>query len=75
MDILTEDAEHANINNNSTHNSDAAFALGDSEAARHPEDPTYDNQDRLTALIREINDLQRVAVGEIQPADTLDHIQ
>ena len=74
-DILTEDLEHADLNN-STHNSDATVALGGPEAVGHPEDPVYDYQDRLTAFTREINDLhQRVAAGEGQPAETLDCIQ
>ena len=75
LDILTEDPEHADIDNESTCSSDATVALGGPEAG-HPEDPVYNNQDRLTAITREINDLhQRVAAGEGQPAETLDHIQ
>ena len=55
---------------------DTTVVLGCPEAEGHPEDPMYNNQDRLTALTREINDLhQRVAAGEGQPAETLDHIQ
>ena len=54
LDILTEDPEHADIDNDSTNSSDA---LGGPEAVGHPEDPVYDNQDRLTALTREINNL------------------
>ena len=57
LDILTEDLEHTDINNDSTHSSDATVALGGPEVVRHPEDQVYDNQDRLTALMREINDL------------------
>ena len=76
LDILTEDPEHTNINNDNTHSSDAIVPVGGPEAIEHPEYPVYDNQDRLTALTREINDLcQRVAAGEGQPAETLDHIQ
>ena len=76
LDILTEDPEHADINNDSTHSSNATVALGGPEAVGQPEDPVYNNQDRLTALMREINNLcQRVAAGEGQPAETLDHIQ
>ena len=56
--------------------SDATVALGGPEAVGHPEDPVYNDQDRLTALTREINDLhQRVAAGEGQPVETLDCIQ
>ena len=76
LDILTEDTGHADIDNDSTHILDATVALGDPEAVGHPEDPAYGNQDRLTALTREINDLhQRVAAGEGQPAGDLDCIQ
>ena len=73
LDIFAEDPEHTNIDNESTHSSDA---IGSLEAVGHPKDTVYDNQDRLTALTREINDLcQRVAAGGGQPAETLDHIQ
>ena len=71
-----EDPEHADIDNDSTHSSYATVALGGPEAAGHTEDPVYDNQDRLTVLIREITDLhQRGAAAERQPAETLDCIQ
>ena len=56
LDTLPEDQEHADIDNESTHSLDATVALGGPEAVGHPEDPVYDNQDRLTALVREIND-------------------
>ena len=76
LDIITEDTEHADINNDSTNSSDTRVALGGPEGVGHPEDPVYNDQDRLTALTTEINDLhQRVAAGEGQPAETLDHIQ
>ena len=76
LDILTEEPECANIDNDSTHSLDATVALGGSEAVGQPEDPAYNDQDRLTVLTREINDLQqRVTVGEGQPAETLDCIQ
>ena len=76
LDILVEDPEHVDIINDSTHISDATVALGGPDAVGHPEDPVYNNQDRLTVLVREINDLcQRVAAGEGQPAETLDHTQ
>ena len=76
MDILTDDPEHADIDNDSTHSSDTTVAIGGPDTVGHPGDPVYDNQDRLTALMREINDLgQRVAAGEGQPTETLDHIQ
>ena len=57
LDILTEDPEHIDIDNDSTHNSDDTVALGSPDAVGHPEDLVCDNQDRLTALIREIKDL------------------
>ena len=76
LDILSEGSEHADINNDSTHSLDATVASGHPEAVGHPEDPVYNDQDRLTALIRGINDLhQRVTAGEGQPAETLGHIQ
>ena len=76
LDILAEYTEHTDIKNNSIHSSDATVAVGDTEAVGHPEDPKYHNQDRLPALTREINDLHhRVAAGEGQPAETLNHIQ
>ena len=37
MDILTEDPEHADINNENTHGSDATVALGEPEAEGHAE--------------------------------------
>ena len=42
--------------NESTHSLDATVALGGPEAVRHPKDPVHGNQDKLTALMREIND-------------------
>ena len=75
LDILAEDPEHADIYNDSTYSSDATVALGGPDAVGHPEDPVYNNQDRLTALTRDKNDLcQRVAAGERQLAETLDCI-
>ena len=56
-------------------NLDDTIALGSPEMVGHPEDPVYNNQDRLTALTRELHDLcQRVAAGEGQPVETLDCI-
>ena len=75
LDILTEDPEHADIDTVNTHSLDATVALGGPEAVENPEDPANYNQDRLTALMREINDLhQRVAAGEGHTAKTLDSI-
>ena len=55
--ILAEDPEHADINNESTHSSDATFVLGGLEAAGHPEEPVYGNHHKITALKRKINHL------------------
>ena len=45
-------------------------------SSRMPQDPVYNNQNRLTALTRELHDLhERVAAGEGQAAETLDGIQ
>ena len=59
MDILREDPEHANINNESTHNSEDTVALGGPEAVGHPQDLVCGNQDKLTSLMREINKLHQ----------------
>ena len=76
MDIHAVDPEHTDIDNESTHSSDATVALGRPEAEGHPEDPVYNNHNKLTALMREINNLQQwVEAGEGQPAETLDHIE
>ena len=52
-----EDQEPADIDNESTHSSDATFALGGPEAEGHPKDHVYSKHDKLMALMREINDL------------------
>ena len=57
MDIHAEDPEHADIDIESTHSSDATVALGGPEAEGHPKDPIYNNHDKLTA--EEINDLHQ----------------
>ena len=55
---------------------DATVALGGPEAEGHPKDPVYNNQDKLTSLTGEINDLhQQVDAGEGQPVETLDCIE
>ena len=59
MDILTDDPEHVDINNESTHSLDATVAPGGPEAEGQPKDLIYDNQDKLTALTREINDFHQ----------------
>ena len=50
LDILTEDPEHNDNYNESTHSLDATVALGGPEAVEHPQDPVYSSQDRLMAL-------------------------
>ena len=57
MDILIEYPEPADIDNEITHSLDVTVAQGGPEAQEHPKDPVYNNQDKLTALMREINDL------------------
>ena len=59
MDVLTEDPDHTDINNESTHGSDATVALGEPEAVEHPTDPVYSNQGKFTVLTREINTLHQ----------------
>ena len=63
-------------NNEITYDSDATATFEGPEAEGHANDPIYSNQNKLTALMREINDLhQRVEVGEGQPAESLDCIE
>ena len=57
INLHAEDLEPTDIDNESTHNSDAIVALGGPEGEGHPEDPVYSNHDNLMALTREINDL------------------
>ena len=59
IDLNAEDQEPTDIDNKSTHGSDATVALGGPEAEGHPNDPVYSNQDKLMALTREINDLHQ----------------
>ena len=40
-----------------------------------PEDPAYNDQDRLEVLTREINDLHQRVAAEGQLVETWDHIQ
>ena len=47
------------IDNESTDSSDATVALGRPEAEGHPKDPVYSNQDKLMALMREMNNLHQ----------------
>ena len=57
IDLHEEDPEPTDIDNESTHNSNATVDLGGPEAEGHPEDPVYNNHDKLAALMREINNL------------------
>ena len=54
-----EDPEPTDIDNESTHRSDATVAFGWPEAEGHPEDPVYSDHNKLTALTRQINDLHQ----------------
>ena len=77
-DLNIEVSETTGIDNDkeNTHGSDATIALGGPEAECHPNHPIYSNQDKLTALMREINDLhQWVEVREGQPTESLDCIE
>ena len=55
--LHAEDPEPADIDNESTHSSNATVALGGPEAEGHLKDPLYSNYDKLTVLTREMNDL------------------
>ena len=52
INLNTEDPEPTDINNESTHSSDATVALGGPEAEGHPDDPIYSNQDKVMELMR-----------------------
>ena len=80
IDLHIEDAEGINTgldnDNESTSGSDTTIALGEPEVEGHPHELIPSNQAKLTALMREINDLhQQVEAGEGQPAESLDHIE
>ena len=61
LNLHIEDTEGINTglvnNNKSTSGSDTTVVLGGPEAEDHPDDLTPSNQAKLTALMREINDL------------------
>ena len=59
INLHAEDPEPTDIDNESTHSSNATVALGGPEAEGHPKDPVYSNHNKLTALTREINDLHQ----------------
>ena len=50
INLNAEDPESTDIDNESTHSSDATVALGGPEAEGHPEDPVYSNHNKLMAL-------------------------
>ena len=80
INLYIEDREGINTgpnnDNESTSGSDTTIAFGGSEADGHPNELITSNQDKLTALMREINDLhQCVEAGESQPKEGLDWIE
>ena len=78
INLHIEDTETTGLDNDneSTSGSDITIALGGPEAEGHPDDLIPNNQAKLTAIIREINDLhQWVEAGEGQPAESLDCIE
>ena len=58
---LHVDSETTGLDNSneSTSGSDATVAVGGPETEGHPYDPIYNNQAKLMALTREINDLHQ----------------
>ena len=56
INLNAEDPDPTDIDNESTHSSDAIVALGGPHAEGHSQDPVYINQDKLMAITREIND-------------------
>ena len=61
IDLIVEDSETTHIynDNESTHGLAATVALGGPEAEGHPNDHVCNNQDKLMALMREINELHQ----------------
>ena len=57
INLNAEGPEPTDIDNKSTHSSDATVALGELEAEGHPKNPVYSNHNKLMALMREVNDL------------------
>ena len=55
--LHAEDPEPTDIDNESTHSSDATVVLSRAEAEGDPKDPVYSNHNKLTAITRDINDL------------------
>ena len=50
IDLHIEEATDIDNDDESTHSSDVTVALGGPEAEGHPNDPIYNNQDKLMAL-------------------------
>ena len=78
INLHIEDTEATGLENNneSTSGSVATVVLGGPEAEGQPNDLIHSNQAKLTALTREVNDLQQqVEARELQPAESLDHIE
>ena len=80
INLYIDDTEGINTrpdnDNESTSCSDTTIALGASETDGHPDELIPSNQARLTALMREINDLHEwVEAGDGQPAESLDCIE
>ena len=61
INLNAEDSKTTDIDddNESIHGLDATVALEGPEAEGHPNDPIYNNQDKLMAFMREINDLHQ----------------
>ena len=77
-DLHMEDPETTGMDsdNYSISGLDATVALGRLEAEGHPDDLIHRNQAKLTALMREKDNLHQWAeIREGQPAAILDHIE
>ena len=59
INLDIEEGTGIDNDNDSTHGLATTVALGGQEAEGHPNDPIYSNQDKLTTLTREINDLHQ----------------
>ena len=76
IDLHIEEAMGIDNDNESTHGWHAIVAFGGPEAEGHPNDPIYNNQDKMMELTREINNLHKqVEAGEGEPAVSLDCIE
>ena len=78
IDLHVEDTETKGLDNDneSISSSDTTIALGGPEAEGHPNELILSKQAKLTALMRDINDLhQWLKPGEGQPVESLDHMK